>query len=64
MLCNLMPDRIPGIRHKEELIVATARLPFMPRIPIVGLACSTFLILLSSSAVPQEPARAGAGSGN
>jgi hypothetical protein len=27
---------------------------FMPRIPIVGLACSTFLILLSSSAVPQE----------
>jgi cytochrome c len=35
----------------------------MPRIPIVGRACSTFLILLSSSAVPQEPARAGAGSG-
>jgi hypothetical protein len=32
---------------------------FMPRIAIVGLACSTFLILLSSSAVPQE-ARAGA----
>ena len=31
----------------------------MPRIAIVGLACSTFLILLSSSAVPQE-ARAGA----
>ena len=26
----------------------------MPRIVIVGLACSTFLILLSSSAVPQE----------
>jgi cytochrome c len=35
----------------------------MPRIPIVGLACSTFLILLSSSAVPQEPAGADAGSG-
>jgi len=35
----------------------------MPRIPIVGLACSTFLILLSSSAVPQEPARASAGPG-
>jgi hypothetical protein len=33
---------------------------FMPRVAIVGLACSTFLILLSSSAVPQEPARAGA----
>jgi cytochrome c len=33
---------------------------FMPRIAIVGLACSTFLTLLSSSAVPQEPARAGA----
>ena len=33
---------------------------FMSRIPIVGLACSTFQILLSSSAVPQEPARAGA----
>ena len=32
----------------------------MPRVAIVGLACSTFLILLSSSAVPQEPARAGA----
>jgi hypothetical protein len=27
---------------------------YMPRIPIVGLACSTFLILLSSSAVPQD----------
>jgi cytochrome c len=35
---------------------------FMPRIAIVGLACSTFLILLSSSAVPQE-ARAGADAG-
>ena len=34
----------------------------MPRIVIVGLACSTFLILLSSSAVPQE-ARAGADAG-
>ena len=34
----------------------------MPRIAIVGLACSTFLILLSSSAVPQE-ARAGADAG-
>jgi cytochrome c len=33
---------------------------FMPRVAIVLLACSTFLILLSSSAVPQEPARAGA----
>src|SRR2546429_9420449 len=32
----------------------------MPRIAIVGLACSTFLILLSSLAVPQEP-RAGSG---
>jgi cytochrome c len=32
----------------------------MPRVAIVGLACSTFLILLSSSAVAQEPARAGA----
>jgi hypothetical protein len=29
----------------------------------VRLACSTFLILLSSSAVPQEPARAGADAG-
>jgi cytochrome c len=37
---------------------------FMPRIPIVGLACSTFLILLSSSAVPQEPAGAGADAGS
>jgi cytochrome c len=36
---------------------------FMPRITIVGLACSTFLILLSSSAVPQEPARTSAGPG-
>jgi cytochrome c5 len=35
----------------------------MPRIAIVGLACSTFLILLSSSAVPQE-ARAGADTGS
>jgi cytochrome c len=34
----------------------------VPRIAIVGLACSTFLILLSSSAVPQE-ARAGADAG-
>ena len=34
----------------------------MPRIVIGGLACSTFLILLSSSAVPQE-ARAGADAG-
>ena len=32
----------------------------MPRIAIVRLTCSTFLILLSSSAVPQEPVRAGA----
>jgi cytochrome c len=70
MLCDLMADRIPAISHTEELIVATARSiaghtlgmeAFMPRIPIVGLACSTFLILPSSSAVPQEPARAGAG---
>ena len=37
---------------------------FMPRIAIVGLACSTFLILLLSSAVPQEPARAGADAGS
>ena len=36
----------------------------MPRIPIVGLACSTFLILLSSAAVPQGPARAGADAGS
>jgi cytochrome c len=27
----------------------------MPRIVIVGLACSTLVVLLSSSAVPQEP---------
>jgi hypothetical protein len=36
----------------------------MPRIPIVGLACSTFLILLSSAAVPQELVRAGADAGS
>ena len=30
---------------------------------LVRLACSTFVILLSSSAVPQEPARAGGGAG-
>jgi cytochrome c len=36
---------------------------FMPRIPIVGLTCSMFLILLSSPAVPQEPAGGDAGSG-
>jgi cytochrome c len=35
----------------------------MPRIQIVGLTCSTFLILLSSPAVPQEPAGGDAGSG-
>ena len=35
----------------------------MPRIAIIGLACSTFLILLSPSAVPQE-ARAGADAGS
>jgi hypothetical protein len=35
----------------------------MPRIAIVGLTCSTFLVLLSSSAVPQEPARARADAG-
>jgi len=35
----------------------------MPRIPIVGLTCSMFLILLSSPAVPQEPAGGDAGSG-
>jgi cytochrome c len=66
------------MRHTEELIVATARSiarlhictgahsdmeAFMPRTAIVGLACSTLLILLSSSAVPQEPARAGADAG-
>ena len=32
----------------------------MPRIAIVGIACSTVLILLSPAAVPQEPARAAA----
>jgi cytochrome c len=37
---------------------------FMPRIAIVGLAYSTFMILLSSSAVPQEPARTGADAGS
>ena len=36
----------------------------MPGVAIVGLACSTFLILLSSLAVPQEPARAGADAGS
>jgi cytochrome c len=36
---------------------------FMPRIAIVGLISFTFLGLLSFSAVPQEPARADAGSG-
>ena len=55
----------------EEHIVSAARSiagahsdkeAFMPRIAIVGLACSTFLLLLSSSAVPQE-ARAGADAG-
>ena len=65
--------------HTEERIVATARLivrgthsrgthsdmeAFIPRIVIVGLACSTFLILPSSSGVPQEPARAGADAGS
>ena len=35
---------------------------FMPRLASVGLAYSTFMILLSSSAVPQE-ARAGADAG-
>ena len=37
----------------------------MPRIAGVGLAYSTLMLLLSSSAVPQEPARTGgeAGSG-
>jgi cytochrome c len=33
------------------------------RIAIAGLACATFLVLLSSSAAPQEPARANAQSG-
>jgi cytochrome c len=33
----------------------------MPRVAIVGLACST--LVLSSPAVPQEPARADAGAG-
>ena len=65
---------IPCDGHMEEYIVAAARSfargthsdmeAFMPRIAIVGLACSTFLILLSSSAVPQEPARAGADAGS
>lgn len=35
----------------------------MPRIASVGLAYSTFMILLSSSAVPQVPARTGADAG-
>jgi cytochrome c len=57
----------------EEHIVAASRSfargthsdmeAFMPRIAIVGLACSTFLILPSPSAVPQE-ARAGADAGS
>jgi cytochrome c len=37
---------------------------FMPRIAILGLALSTFLSLLSSSAVPQERARAGIDDGS
>ena len=36
----------------------------MPRIASVGLAYSTFMILLSSSAVPQVPARTGADAGS
>jgi cytochrome c len=36
----------------------------MRRIAIVGLACSTLVILLSPSAVPQEPVRAGADAGS
>ena len=32
----------------------------MPRTAIVGLGCTTFLMLLGFSAVPQEPARKGA----
>jgi hypothetical protein len=56
---------IPCDGHMEEHIAAAARSfargthsdmeAFMPRIAIVGLACSTILILLSPSAVPQEP---------
>jgi cytochrome c len=54
----LSPTRVPlqGTHYGMEA--------FMPRIPIVGLACSTFLILLSSAAVPQEPVRAGADAGS
>jgi hypothetical protein len=36
----------------------------MPRIAGVGLAYSTFMLLLSSSAAPQEPARTGAEAGS
>jgi cytochrome c len=36
----------------------------MPRIAIVGLVSFTFLSFLSLSAVPQEPARAGADTGS
>ena len=60
-----MSDRIPAIQHTEELIVATARLITEHTLRYGGLHASNpdRLILLSSSAVPQEPARAGAGSG-
>jgi cytochrome c len=35
----------------------------MPRIAIVGIACSTFLILLSPSALPEGPSSAAADTG-
>src|ERR1700732_4491879 len=73
MLCNLW--RITSLRSRiRKNVSSPTRVPlqgtssgmeaFMPRIPIVGLACSTFLILLSSAAVPQEPVRAGADAGS
>jgi len=69
MLCNLMADRIPAISHTEELIVATARSIEGHTLRYGGLHASnpdrrvSLLYvpdLLSSSAVPQEPVRAGA----
>jgi cytochrome c len=73
MLCNLMADRIPAISHTEELIVATARSIEGHTLRYGGLHASnpdrraSLLYvpdLLSSSAVPQEPVRAGADAGS
>jgi cytochrome c len=73
MLCNFMPDRIPAISHMEELIVATARSIAGHTLRYGGLHVSNpdrraslpyVLIRLSSSAVPQEPARARADAGS